>query len=490
MAWAAIAGAGVGLLGSVMAGDAAEAQAEANRQAMQGQQGAQYQFGLNAQRQASGQLYGSGGLEYLRNTGGRANFDLQFGRGAFDFMNMSPEQQAEIRAGRQPAGAVNPNNDIAARFNAQYRPEYRGRVGDDGNHRYSVEELDQRRAEAFSRYFKQQTGKNLTAEEISAFRYNQQLPVAQNPDFDPTNMDAYQRQYGGQRGIIGEQQDQSTQAETEGQGILNNYDAASGRLNDLYQQTLGDYDTGTNTLMGQYQGMYNDQARRGSGLEAMASDWGRGAEESATADAQRALTGANQQAQGRLAASGLGNSTLVANQMSGNASESARNLANTKLAIQQGRLGAQMGARSQTNQTLGGISSAQTGAMGQRLTGRTGLQTDNINFQNQRSNARTGIEDANLNRNITLRQTPLNTRLAMLQSQIMNPGMNINTAQFYTPSGAGSTQSALGGFLGNMGGNIFGRSNYMNSGSGGQNNASTNYQNDPNYQGMMAYERR
>lgn len=431
MAWAAVAGAGVGLLGSVLGGNAAEDQANANQQNQRALLGQQYGYGRQAMARGAGQLYGGGGLQYLYNTMSPEDFDAQFGQGAHAFQGMNAQQQTAARAGTAGTqGQGDPR--LRDALNQQLQEAQRRQASGEGSFQ-TVRDLQQRIA-------------GLGAAGTSGTQ-----------GFDASSLDNYSAQFGGQRGIIGEQQDQATQAEGEGNNVLSGFDQSTGRLNDLYQQTLGDYDTGTNSLLGQYQSNFNDQARRGSGLESMASDWGRGAEESATSDAQRALTGANQVAQGRLAASGLGNSTLVANQLSGNASESARNLANTKLAIQQGRLGAQMGARNQTNQTLGGIQGQQAGAMGQRLAGRTSLQTDNLNMQNSRSNARTGIQDANLNRNIGLRSAPLNTRLAMLQSQIMNPGMNINTSSFYTPSGQGSTQSALGGFLGNIGGGMYGQ---------------------------------
>lgn len=253
----------------------------------------------------------------------------------------------------------------------------------------------------------------------------------------------YNAQYGGRPGLFSEMNSVNDAFAHGGAGMLDRYNQdtralgtqAGGYLNSL----LGMYGQGRDQVMG--------SAR---GVEGLAREWGVGSDRLIDEDMQRALTAANQRAAAQLGASGLGNSTLVANQMSGNANEAARTAARLKLGVSQQQLDRQMGARQYATDTL----ASQLGRA-QDLANMWNQAQQQQSFQ--RANTRTALESDLQNRDMTNRQRQLDTRLQVLMSPLMNPGTSINTASFIPQqTGQGMMGSALGSALGGMGGMLFG----------------------------------
>ena len=418
--WESIIGGGLGLLGGLLGGDAAESQAGANRDTMMALLQKQYGYGNDARMRMAGELYGDGALQYLFNTSKPEDFDSFFGSGAVTYYGTPADQRGQPRQQSQQGGE-DPGSSFARTISGKSA-------------------LDAFKDNGFHNWFAKQYGRWPSAQEVQSAYNSVQNGSGlgaggdtQSDQFDPTALDKYGKQYQGKRGILGELGDLADYGEQQGLGILSGYDQGM-----------------TDTMRGYDDAVATAKDTRGidtmaAGLEDMAGQWGKGREKIIDEDADRARQGADQRAIARLGAMGFGNSTLVGNQLASNAMESNRNVARAKQDLGEAQIDRQMGARQYRTGLMDSNKTRLLGAMGARNAAFGGLQQ-----------GRTALQTDNLNRNIGMRQQPINTKLAINQSPLMNPGMNINTASFYTPSGAGSTQSAFGGFLGNLGGQMFG----------------------------------
>jgi hypothetical protein len=143
-------------------------------------------------------------------------------------------------------------------------------------------------------------------------------------------------------------------------------------------------------------------------------------------DADTALTGANRAALARLAASGLADSTLTANQYG----ENSRLMENMR--------------------------QDQLGALGDRqINLLTGLRQNTLGMDNQRSTLgsqmRLGLNDQSL----ALRQAPLQTEIGVLTGNAFNPYLNQNTTQYFPGASSGAAAGAtFGNALGAVGGQL------------------------------------
>jgi len=417
--WGEILGGGLGLLGSLLGGDAAESQGAANRDNMMALLNKQYGWGNDARMRMAGELYGDGGLQYLFNTSRPEDFNSFFGKNAAENFGKPAQQRS---------GGQNNSSDPGQAFART--------IG-------GRQALDAFRDNGFHNWFAQQYGRWPNPSEVQAAYdsvkngsgLGNNANSAGDGEYDSTQVDKFKSQYGGKRGIIGQLEDLGTWAEGQGNNVLNDYNSGMASV-------LKGYDDSVNTAKDTRQ-----TDAMAAGLEDMAGQWGRGRDKIIEQDAERARAGADQRAIGRLGAMGFGNSSLVGNQLASNAMESNRNVARAKQDLGEAQIDRQMGARQYRTNLADSNLSRLLGVMGQRNAAAGGMQQ-----------GRTAIQSDNLNRNMQLRQQPINTNLAMLQSPLMNPGSGINASSYFTPSGAGGMQSAFGGFLGNMGGQIFGQS--------------------------------
>ncbi len=430
---ASLIGGGLGLMGSLMGGSAAEDAAQANQDTMMRLYNLQYGNQANAKTNLLSELYGGAGLESRLKAAGKKDVEARFGTGAWDYLQKDPAERDKPASDSSSSSTTGGARKALRQW---FNP-------DTGQNEWRDPDTNRKVDNPADYYagYGQGNGSAATTPDGSAF--------------DPSELKAYLSQAAGKRGAFGEMEDQAAQAEREGAGILGNYDRDTSTLQSMFGDTLSDYDRQSAGLQDSYRGAFNDAAQRGAGLESMAAQWGQGQDKILAEDAARQLAGANRTSLARLGAAGFGNSTAVGNQLSGNALASGRDLTRAKASLAQAQLDRQMGARAQTNQSLGGLQSNNLSLLASRAGGRTGLQTGNLDTMRQRLTGRTGLETDTLNRNVGLRQQPLNTRLSLLTNPLMNPGTNIQTSSFYSPSGTGSTQSAFGGFLGNIGGRLF-----------------------------------
>jgi hypothetical protein len=168
------------------------------------------------------------------------------------------------------------------------------------------------------------------------------------------------------------------------------------------------------------------QARRmsslASGMEGLASEYGRGRETQIERDAQRASNSADQQLAAQLRASGFGNSTTALQTRAGSRRGFSEMESDAKQNLSDRQVGLRMDARRSALGTEGGIA--------QML-----MQAQNANIANQQQNlaARLGLQ-----------QNPLNAMLSVQQSGVMNPMLGYNPSQ-------GGGQSGLGSALGSLG---------------------------------------
>jgi hypothetical protein len=420
--WEEIIGGGaLGLLGGLLGGDAAEDQANANQRNSLELMQKQYGYGNDARMRMAGELYGDGALQYLYNTSRPEDFDSYFGKGANKYYGTPADQRGKPRQQGQNGG-----DDAASRFARSISGK---------------SSLDAFSNNGFHNWFARQYGRWPTGDEVQQAYKSLESGAGlgqgngnqdAGDEFDPSSLDRFGNQYKGQRGIYGQLEDLAGYGEQQGNGILSQYDNSINDIMRGYDDTVNEAgNTGAIDTMA-------------AGLEDMAGKWGQGREQIIQQDADRSLANANQGAIARLGAMGLGNSTLVGNQMSSNAMESNRNVARAKQDLSEAQLDRTMSARQYRTNLMDSNKTRKLGAMGARNSAFAGLQQ-----------GRTALLTDNLSRNLGLRQQPINTRLGMAQSPIMNPGLNMNTAGFFQPSGAGSTQSAFGGYLGQLGGQLF-----------------------------------
>lgn len=204
---------------------------------------------------------------------------------------------------------------------------------------------------------------------------------------------------GGQEGIIPAATRLAAEEEERTRGLLGSYDTDTETLRYAAEQNILDASR------------FGEQERRRIQLES-----------------ERALRGLNRLTEGRLMGAGLGGSTLLAQQLAGN----------------------QRSIREQTENMLGSLSDRQIQLLSQ-------LRGAKLATLAGRFSGRSALEAGVLERLSALRAQPLNMRLALASSPIMNPWLEQNTMQYFPGvSPSGSALSTIGNTLAGAGGTILG----------------------------------
>lgn len=358
-------GGGASLLGGILGGSSAASQAKADRQAAQEQRDAEEQQSVLENYYRLVNLYGN------EDTAMQA------------LAPMLSESQRDKYLGR-------------AATNASFTGDEQARLG----------EIDREIA---------RLGQGGTAGTGSAFGWGNNNRRQQNTNTSSqiqrlqAERDALMARSGGNAGVRG--MIQKTGQTIPGGGLLAEYGALAGQSDARTGQLLGKFDADTGSLLSQYDGLIGEARQYGAGQEErIRRDAG---------DQERRL---NQNSLARLAASGLGDSTLSLQAMNGNSRSVNRDAQDKILDVNDSRIDRVLGLGSQ-----------RAGAMGGRL------------------NTRAGILGTGEDRFFQLSQQPLNLKSNVL----LNPRMpNINPLSSASPSAAfGSTiANSLGGIGGTIGG--------------------------------------
>lgn len=221
-----------------------------------------------------------------------------------------------------------------------------------------------------------------------------------------------------------------------------------GGLNQFNQRTLRrglrmydragrgfEQDAGRLGQMSALQTLFADRAgsnldRLAAGGEDIARGYGRGANALIDQETQRALQGANAISQARLNATGLGNSTLVSNALSGNAVQAGLGASRQKLDVQRDMTDRLLGARS--NRIAAGQQSANRSV---------GARRDALDTERSLAAARTGLGTGRAGLFMDQRNRNSGVIQSALMSSQNNPWLGQSTSQFYP--GASSVGSAL-----------------------------------------------
>lgn len=230
----------------------------------------------------------------------------------------------------------------------------------------------------------------------------------------------------------------------------------------LWNYLQGIYGGGQGQLLGAYQRSGDQQmAQFESGAGQMGqtvNDYGKGQEEIINRDAAKQNRSMDRTSLARLYSSGLGNSTAVANQLSGNArrvgEQRQNSLADLNERVTNKRLGVQGDILSQRTNLLGNIYGQQNQALGGELTARRGLETTMAGQD-------LGMRDQNTNRLLQALSSRLNLVNSGSQASTLNPWLGQNTTSYYPGvSGAGAAAQTGGNALGALGGNMMAQGNF------------------------------
>lgn len=282
----------------------------------------------------------------------------------------------------------------------------------------------------------------------------------------------------GTPGVEGQMQGLADRFERRGQRQLGDFDAQTAALQGRSDSALtglqGLYGRNQASLMGRLGSDNQRIGQMGLGLEGMAQEWGRGREAIIDQDAQRNLTSLNQGSNARLAASGLGNSTLTASNMRGNAAEIGRGVQRAKQDLSEAQIDRQMGARQYRTGLEEGRSRLGLGLLQDTNRDAQNLAATftgrNLDQNYARAGQRAGLQSDLENRALGLQTAPIQSRLGFLQGPVYNPVGGFNSGQFSNYySGGGGATSALGQSLAGMGGLALG--NWM----GGLNSQPSNH---------------
>jgi hypothetical protein len=238
--------------------------------------------------------------------------------------------------------------------------------------------------------------------------------------------------------------------------ITGGYQGDSDRLRAAGQGNLaalqGIYKGGTDSILGTYD-------KGAAGIMNIADAYGRGREQTINRDSERMNKSADARSRAALAASGLGNSTLLGNQLTAN----ARNAQESKQSALQNLGDAQVGLKTglasnflnQRNSTYNNLFNNWAGTA-ERTMGQ------NLANDYSRSQGRTVLDTESLNRYLQLGQMTPNTLLSALGSNVTNPWLGQNTSQYYPGySGAGSALANLGSGAMALGGQQMGQEGQM-----------------------------
>ncbi len=413
---ALLIGGGLGLAGSLLGGMGASDAASSQQAASQALLQQQYGYGNSARFRAMGDFFGGQDLTN-RILGGASDADINsyFGDGTAAYLRASPADREKLL---HPTGS---NTGGAA----TQQQAYSYRNPDTGQTEWRI------------------NGPNGIAQRVNGpGSYNGTAPAGSSTAFDPTKINEFLSANGG-KGIIGDYQDLASQYGQRGKQALFDFDSGSQSLQAMADRSMRD-------TTSQYRKTANDIYGKAQGLEGLTRDWGADQSRFINEDAQRALGASNAQTQAKLAAAGLGNSTLVGNQMSRNATEMNRNVQRAQQDLANSRIDRQSAART----TALGLYNDNMGKLND-VTAR--FSGSNIDRAYSRAAQRLAMEQDNTNRDLQLAQIPLSLRGNLATSSIMNPGLNLNTASFIPQAtGAGMTGSALGSTLAGIGGTTYG----------------------------------
>lgn len=227
-----------------------------------------------------------------------------------------------------------------------------------------------------------------------------------------------------------------------GGSIFDQIKGLSSRYGDLNQSIFDRQQGGFDALNRRGNADLASAQMFGRGLVNTARSYGDGSERLIDEDMERQRRAADRSSLAALSARGLGNSTLVGNQLSGNALESARTGSRLKDEVRRARTGLEMGAMQQANAAEMGVRGRNYGSIFDQI-GHT-----------------TALGERTFGRGQTLESAPLNATLTMLGNPMLNPWYGQNTGQYYPGvsalgSGmatAGNALGAFGGFMGGSGG--------------------------------------
>ena len=243
-----------------------------------------------------------------------------------------------------------------------------------------------------------------------------------------------------------------------GSGYINDMGRLTGEFADRSKGMLSGFDTDTTRLMGLFGQNQARQQQRASQMEGMGNSMGLGLASYGSGERARvkreggeAKTAMDRQAVSRLGAMGLGQSTLVGNQLAEN-SRRVSNDVNDRISAINDR---------QFDRGLG-IQQAQLGIAQGNARDALGLDQLGLGLATDRSTRRTGLEGTLLGQEFQYRSAPLEARLSLLTSATFNPSLGQNTTQYFpgaSPSAASG--NVWGQFMQGTGGTLFG--NYLGS---------------------------
>lgn len=361
--WPLVLGAAAVAGGGLLSANSASKAAKAqNAAAAQSEALYNQQTLLGMARQAMALYGGERGKQFLQGALPREQFDQLFGR-ASSTRNLTESERARL-------------NTIQARLDAIGGARGRGDMfGNGGESRGAAE-----RANAEER-------RRLEAE---------MAEINGRAGIDPgvtAMLDT--GAYAGQQGYLGQMNDLAAQFEGRGNQVMSGYNADTRRL-----------------LQG---------SRR---IEDQASQFGTQERKRINREVDTGMTNANRAALARLAASGLGDSTLVANQYGANAT----NFENTR------------------QDQLGMLGDRQIGLL-------SGLRQNTLGLDNQRSTLGSQMRLSLNDQALGLRQQPLQTEIGVLTGNAFNPYLNQNTSQYFPGASPGAAAGAtFGNALGAIGG--------------------------------------
>lgn len=172
-------------------------------------------------------------------------------------------------------------------------------------------------------------------------------------------------------------------------------------------------------------------------LGSLAGTWGTDAERTIREDAKAQEKALNSRAIAALTSRGFGNSTAVANAMTGNSATLGRETNRALGEVRQQRVDRQLAAGRGAADFAASAAAGQTGREYGRATTREGLESD--------FNAR----------DTAMRSKPWETALALLQGGTLNPYLGQNTIGFYPgANGAAGAAGELGSGLAAIGGQM------------------------------------
>lgn len=171
----------------------------------------------------------------------------------------------------------------------------------------------------------------------------------------------------------------------------------------------------------------------GAGLGVI-DDYAQGADELIQTSSANRLRGMNRATAASLNARGLGTTTLVGNQQAANTARVGEDADRARLGVRQGVVDRRLGVLGQ-----------RAGMVANRAGMAAGVGGNLRSRDSQRSTGRQLLEESNLNRDVRLREAPINTIAQTVASPVTNPYLNNNSLGYFPGvSGAGSALSGVG----------------------------------------------